>query len=51
MRLIDNPGQRAVMADFGYKRVTDELSWDHESKKLVNLYKTIFSENGDIHSR
>jgi hypothetical protein len=30
------------MAEYGYNRVIKELSWDHESIKLVGLYSRIF---------
>jgi glycosyltransferase involved in cell wall biosynthesis len=39
--LIDNPTLRAQMADFGYKRVVNELSWEYESKKLIELYTRV----------
>lgn len=42
--LLDNPEKRKQMADYGYKRVVDELSWDYESKKLVDFYKKIFAK-------
>ena len=37
--LLDNDKERAKMGEFGYQRVINELSWDHESKKLVDFYK------------
>jgi len=39
--LIDNPVQREEMAEFGYKRVINELSWDYERNRLVYLYKKV----------
>lgn len=45
MELIDDPGKRAIMSEFGYKRVTEELSWDHESIKLINFYKKILFDD------
>jgi glycosyltransferase involved in cell wall biosynthesis len=41
MHLIDNPKQRTIMGVRGYKRIIDELSWDYESKKLINFYSNI----------
>lgn len=41
--LADNPEQRKEMGEFGMKRVANELSWEHESEKLVNFYKTVFN--------
>jgi glycosyltransferase involved in cell wall biosynthesis len=42
MQLIDNPEQRIKMAEYGYKRVINELSWDYESIKLTRFYNRIF---------
>jgi glycosyltransferase involved in cell wall biosynthesis len=42
MWLLDNPGEGKRMGDFGYSRVVNELSWNHESVKLINFYKNIF---------
>ncbi len=39
--LLDDPAKRKQMADYGYKRVVDELSWDYESKKLLAFYERI----------
>ncbi len=41
IHLVDNPDLRTKMSDFGYERVIKELSWDHESKKLVSFYKRV----------
>ncbi len=41
IHLIDNPDLSSKMSDFGYERVIKELSWDHESKKLVSFYKRV----------
>lgn len=40
--LLDRPDERKKMGEFGYARVVNELSWNHESKKLVNFYKNVF---------
>jgi glycosyltransferase involved in cell wall biosynthesis len=40
--LLDNPEERKRMGDFGYNRVVNELSWNHESEKLINFYKNVF---------
>jgi len=42
VQLIDDPEKRNKMADFGYNRVLNELSWKYESVKLVNFYKKVF---------
>lgn len=41
MWLLDNEEKRVYMGNYGYKRVVNELSWDFESKKLVNFYKKV----------
>ena len=42
MYLLDNQEIRTKMGDFGYNRVITELSWDFESKKLIQFYQKIF---------
>ena len=37
-QLIDNPELRVEMAQNGYNRVLNELSWEYESKKLIKFY-------------
>lgn len=39
--LLEHPEQRKEMGEFGYNRVVNELSWEFESKKLVNFYKEV----------
>jgi glycosyltransferase involved in cell wall biosynthesis len=39
--LLDNPSISDEMGEFGYRRVLNELSWEFESKKLVEFYKII----------
>jgi len=41
IQLIDNVDLRVKMAEFGYNRVINELSWDYESVKLTNFYNSI----------
>jgi glycosyltransferase involved in cell wall biosynthesis len=43
IQLIDNKSLRETMAEFGYNRVKNELSWDFESIKLLNLYSKILN--------
>jgi len=43
MYLLDHPEVRKEMSDYGYKRVVNELSWDYESKKLIDIYKKVFN--------
>ncbi|OFY64899.1 MAG: glycosyltransferase WbuB [Bacteroidetes bacterium RIFCSPLOWO2_02_FULL_36_8] len=42
MYLLDTPEIGKKMGEFGYHRVLKELSWDHESKRLVDFYKMVF---------
>jgi len=42
MWLLDHKEVRLEMGNFGYQRILNELSWQHESEKLINLYQTIF---------
>jgi glycosyltransferase involved in cell wall biosynthesis len=36
--LLNNEKVRKEMGEYGYQRVLKELSWDHESKRLVDFY-------------
>lgn len=40
--LLDNPEKRKEMGEFGYNRVINQLSWEHEKKNLENLYAKVF---------
>lgn len=42
--LLDNPEERKKMGEFGYARVLNELSWEYESKKLINFYNKVLGE-------
>jgi glycosyltransferase involved in cell wall biosynthesis len=39
--LLDNEDARREMGEYGYQRVVNELSWKHESVKLVDIYKKV----------
>jgi len=39
--LLDHKEAREKMGQFGYDRVINSLSWEHESKKLVDFYHKI----------
>jgi glycosyltransferase involved in cell wall biosynthesis len=39
--LLDHPAQRKEMGEFGYQRVVNELSWEFESKKLIEFYNKL----------
>jgi glycosyltransferase involved in cell wall biosynthesis len=44
MTLADNEDMRKEMSEYGYNRVLNELSWDHESKKLIDIYARILKK-------
>jgi len=39
--LLDHPEKRREMGMYGYGRVVNELSWNHESKRLIEFYKKV----------
>jgi glycosyltransferase involved in cell wall biosynthesis len=41
IQLLDNENLRIGMGEYGYERVVNELSWDHESQKLISFYEKI----------
>jgi glycosyltransferase involved in cell wall biosynthesis len=41
MYLLDNENVRNEMAEFGYNRVLNELSWEYESRKLLEFYDKV----------
>jgi glycosyltransferase involved in cell wall biosynthesis len=43
LALLDDPGRRAEMGEFGRRRVETELQWAHEAPKLVRAYDQVFS--------
>ncbi len=42
MWLLDNPAERKKMGEFGYGRIINELSWNHEKDKLLGVYQRVF---------
>jgi glycosyltransferase involved in cell wall biosynthesis len=42
MWLLDHPEKREEMGKYGYNRVINELSWSHESKSLISVYRKVF---------
>ncbi|KLI65208.1 glycosyl transferase [Aurantiacibacter marinus] len=38
--LLDNPGQRAMMGEFGRKRVVQELNWNKQVEPLLAAYRS-----------
>ena len=45
--VLDHPEEGKKMSDFGYNRVLNELSWKHESEKLVSFYSRVLATNND----
>jgi glycosyltransferase involved in cell wall biosynthesis len=43
--LLDNEDLRNRMAQFGYDRVINELSWEYESQKLVCFYTNVLANS------
>ena len=43
LQLLDDEELRDKMSNLGYERVKNELSWDYESKKLVDFYKKVLN--------
>ena len=41
MWLLDNEAERKKMGDFGYDRIINELSWNHEKDKLLSVYQRV----------
>jgi glycosyltransferase involved in cell wall biosynthesis len=41
--LLNDEFLRKRMGEFGYNRVVNELSWEHESKNLLNFYKKLLN--------
>ncbi len=50
MFLLDDENVRIEMGNFGYDRIINDLSWKHESKKLINFYNTILNGKGSYKS-
>lgn len=42
--LIDNPGERKKMGEFGRRRVEQQLAWDHSVPHLLAAYERAFSK-------
>jgi glycosyltransferase involved in cell wall biosynthesis len=40
--LLDHEEDRMRMGEFGYNRVINHLSWEHESHNLLNTYSKVF---------
>ncbi|WP_038007202.1 glycosyltransferase family 4 protein [Terrimonas ferruginea] len=40
--LLDNPEERTRMGEYGYQRILNELSWNHEKTNLLNVYRKVF---------
>jgi glycosyltransferase involved in cell wall biosynthesis len=43
IELLDDPGKAEKMGAFGRSRVRDVLAWEHEEKRLLKAYETIFA--------
>ena len=43
MLLLDNPEDRKRRGEYGYHKIVNELSWDYESRKLVDFFCKVFA--------
>lgn len=43
MWLLDHEKESQEMAEYGYNRVINKLSWDHESIKLIDFYARVLN--------
>ena len=43
LELLDNPVRRQQMSEYGRRRVSSSLSWEHEAPKLLRAYETVFT--------
>lgn len=41
--LLNDPCKREQMGNYGYSRVVNELSWDHECQKLIAFYTKVLN--------
>ncbi|WPP50560.1 glycosyltransferase family 4 protein [Catalinimonas niigatensis] len=41
--LLDHEKESLEMAEYGYNRVLNKLSWEHESVKLINFYAKVLN--------
>jgi glycosyltransferase involved in cell wall biosynthesis len=44
IKLLDDEALRNKMGNYGYNRVLNELSWEHENKNLICIYNKVFSK-------
>jgi glycosyltransferase involved in cell wall biosynthesis len=44
LELLDDPDTSRKMGAFGQKRVKEVLAWEHEEKKLLAAYQTVFCD-------
>jgi glycosyltransferase involved in cell wall biosynthesis len=42
--LLDHPEDRTRRGEYGYYKIVNELSWDFESRKLVDCFKKVFAK-------
>lgn len=43
--LLNDEALRTKMGEYGYNRVLNELSWEHESIRLIDFYRRVFTKN------
>jgi glycosyltransferase involved in cell wall biosynthesis len=48
LELLDDEPRRLRMGNIGLRRVTDQLSWEHEAPRLLEAYRTVFHESAAV---
>ena len=46
IELLEDEEKRKTMAEYGYNRIINELSWEHTSKALLEGYDKVFKKLG-----
>lgn len=41
--LLDDPARRGAMGRAGRQRIEDEVAWDHQQPRYLNVYRSLFS--------
>lgn len=43
--LLDTHEERIRMGEYGYKRIINQLAWEHESQNLLSFYERVFEDS------
>jgi asparagine synthase (glutamine-hydrolysing) len=47
-QLLDDEPRRQLMADFGQRRLRDNLAWEHSVPELLGAYDALFAGAGTV---